>query len=142
MLQDIFANVKGNCLATTFVEFVLSPLSAPRVNLSGPKRRKNKGITVPPNAVNMETNQSHPSSLPIADGWPANEFAERRDPQNQRQSSGFERRQFSNSMAEYSDEAAELGRAVDQYKLVHRRRFINYEELLSVIKNLGYEKSC
>ena len=68
------------------------------------------------------------------------DFTDRRDPQNQRKSSGLERRQFTNSMNEYSPEAAELGNAIDQYKLMHRRRFINYEELLSVIKDLGYSK--
>ena len=68
------------------------------------------------------------------------QFTDRRNPENQRKSTGFERRQFSNSMSEYSEEAAELGHAVDQYKLMHRRRFINFEELLSVVKSLGYEK--
>ena len=70
----------------------------------------------------------------------ANEFVDRRDPTNQRKSSGFERRQFTNSMSEYSEDAAELGKAIDQYKLMHRRRFINYEELLSVVVSLGYTK--
>jgi hypothetical protein len=86
----------------------------------------------------MEPNTN--PAIPVADSWLAPEFTDRRDPNNQRRSSGFERRQFSNSMSEYSLEAAELGRAVDQYKLVHRRRFIDYEELLSVIKSLGYQK--
>lgn len=51
-----------------------------------------------------------------------------------------ERRQFTNSHAELSGEAAELARAVDAYKAQHRRRFINYEEVLSVVKSLGYQK--
>ncbi|NIL95929.1 MAG: hypothetical protein GTO53_01545 [Planctomycetales bacterium] len=49
-----------------------------------------------------------------------------------------ERRQFCNSHEDLSPEAQELARAIDQYKLVHRRRFITYEEMLSVIKSLGY----
>gem|GEM_PF-451698 len=53
---------------------------------------------------------------------------------------GGERRQFGNSYADLSPEAQELGRAVDAYKLQHHRRFINYEELLAVIKSLGYHK--
>ena len=69
-----------------------------------------------------------------------NDFTDRRNPENQRKSLGQERRQFTNTFSEYSDEAAELGQAIDQYKLVHRRRFINFEELLSVIKSLGYNK--
>ena len=67
-------------------------------------------------------------------------FVDRRNSERQRKSNGLERRQFTNSFAELSQEAAELGRAIDQYKLMHRRRFINYEEMLNVIKSLGYEK--
>ncbi|MEM9657842.1 MAG: hypothetical protein AAF961_05720, partial [Planctomycetota bacterium] len=37
---------------------------------------------------------------------------------------GIERRQFTNSHSELSPEAAELARAIDHYKLRHRRRFI------------------
>jgi hypothetical protein len=51
-----------------------------------------------------------------------------------------ERRQFTNSYAELSPEACELGQAIDEYKLVHRRRFITYDEMLSVVKSLGYRK--
>ncbi|MBI3468697.1 MAG: hypothetical protein HY000_37315 [Planctomycetes bacterium] len=51
-----------------------------------------------------------------------------------------ERRQFSNSYEELSPEARELGTAIDQYKLHHRRRFITYEEMLAVVKSLGYHK--
>jgi hypothetical protein len=51
-----------------------------------------------------------------------------------------ERRQFANSHAELSPEAQELASAIDQYKLHHRRRYINYEEMLAVIKSLGYRQ--
>lgn len=51
-----------------------------------------------------------------------------------------ERRQFSNSYEELSPEASELAQAIDSYKLAHRRRFITYEEMLSVVKSLGYHK--
>ena len=51
-----------------------------------------------------------------------------------------ERRQFTNSHDELSPEARELALAIDEYKLVHRRRFITYEEMLSVVKSLGYHK--
>jgi hypothetical protein len=51
-----------------------------------------------------------------------------------------ERRQFSNSHEELSPEAAELARAIDQYKLFHRRRFVTFEEMLGVIKSLGYSR--
>ena len=51
-----------------------------------------------------------------------------------------ERRQFSNSHAGLSPDARELAMAIDEYKLVHRRRFITYEEMLSVVRSLGYQK--
>jgi hypothetical protein len=51
-----------------------------------------------------------------------------------------ERRQFTNSHSELSDDAAELARAIDEYKSRHRRRFINYEEVLGVVKSLGYAR--
>lgn len=54
--------------------------------------------------------------------------------------SGRERRQFANSYEGLSPEATELANAIDQYKLVNRRRFITYEEMLSVVKSLGYHK--
>ena len=54
--------------------------------------------------------------------------------------SGFERRQFSDGHNDLSPEAAELGSAIDQYKLINRRRYITYEEMLGVIKSLGYSK--
>jgi hypothetical protein len=51
-----------------------------------------------------------------------------------------ERRQFANSHDELSPAAQELARAIDGYKLMHRRRFITYEEMLSVVESLGYSK--
>jgi hypothetical protein len=52
----------------------------------------------------------------------------------------FERRQFANSYEELSPPAAELARAIDGYKVQHRRRFVTFEEMLAVIKSLGYSK--
>jgi hypothetical protein len=52
----------------------------------------------------------------------------------------IERRQFTNSYDELSPEARELATAIDEYKLRHRRRFITYEEMLSVVKALGYQR--
>ena len=54
---------------------------------------------------------------------------------------GRERRQFANSHDLLSPDAAELAVAIDQYKLQHRRRFVNFEEMLSIFKTLGYQKS-
>jgi hypothetical protein len=33
-----------------------------------------------------------------------------------------------------------LAEAVDQYKLLHRQRFITFEELFDVVSSLGYHK--
>lgn len=53
---------------------------------------------------------------------------------------GAERRQFCDSREELSAAAGELAQAIDDYKLRHRRRFINFEEMLHVIESLGYHK--
>ena len=65
-------------------------------------------------------------------------FVDRR--QNTSRPPGVERRQFSNNYSELTPESQELAVAIDQYKLMHRRRFITYDEMLSVIKSLGYHK--
>ncbi len=54
--------------------------------------------------------------------------------------SGIERRQFANSHHGLSVEARELADAIDGYKILHRRRFITFEEMLHVIRELGYSK--
>jgi hypothetical protein len=67
-------------------------------------------------------------------------FLDRRAPLNPGSEPLFERRQFANSYDELSPEAAELARAIDGYKVQHRRRFVTFEEMLSVIKSLGYKR--
>lgn len=67
-------------------------------------------------------------------------FVDRRNHTVSIQSRTHERRQFANSHSELLGEAKELADAIDQYKLIHRRRFITYEEMLSVIHSLGYVK--
>ena len=64
-------------------------------------------------------------------------FPDRREP-NPVMKPVIERRQFGNSHSELSEEARQLGQAIDQYKLIHRRRYITYEEMLNVIKSIGY----
>jgi hypothetical protein len=51
-----------------------------------------------------------------------------------------DRRQFADSHSELSPEARELAAAIDSYKRIHRRRFITHEEMIAVIKELGYKK--
>jgi hypothetical protein len=71
---------------------------------------------------------------------PSTPFVDRRKPVTVEGAPVYERRQFTNSHEELTPEAAELARAIDQYKLFHRRRFITYEEMLGVIKSLGYQR--
>ncbi len=51
-----------------------------------------------------------------------------------------DRRQFGNSHEGLSPDAAELAQAIDHYKMRHRRRFITFEEMLAVIRSLGYHR--
>ena len=53
---------------------------------------------------------------------------------------GSERRQFASSHDELSPDAKELALAIDSYKIQHSRRYITFEEMLGVVKQLGYSK--
>ncbi len=53
---------------------------------------------------------------------------------------GADRRQFASSHRGLSEDARELALAIDGYKMEHRRRYITFEEMLSVIRDLGYQK--
>ena len=83
-------------------------------------------------------------SAVMGDGQPNYPFIQRRGmnpsaPQGP--PPGAERRnQFGNCYDGLSPDAQQLAEAIDQYKLQNRRRFITYEEMLSVIKSLGYHK--
>lgn len=85
-----------------------------------------------------DTLLSDPNTTTFAPGAEGGEFFDRRAGGGD--APGRERRQFTNSYEELSSEAAELARAIDQYKLSNRRRFISYEEMLMVVKQLGYAR--
>ena len=67
-------------------------------------------------------------------------FVDRRLGRVENEFGGRERRQFTNSHDELSPDAKELAQAIDNYKLQHRRRFITFEEMLFVVKQLGYSR--
>ncbi|MCA9017384.1 MAG: hypothetical protein KDA77_18825 [Planctomycetaceae bacterium] len=68
-------------------------------------------------------------------------FEDRRQNRDNNRPDGIgERRQFSNSYNSDNQDVNELALAIDQYKLRHRRRFITFEELHSVVTGLGYHK--
>ena len=72
---------------------------------------------------------------------PVRTFQDRRNLDNSASPPFVERRQFANSYEHLSLEARELANAIDEYKVRHRRRFITYEEMLTVIEELGYSKT-
>ncbi len=67
-------------------------------------------------------------------------FFDRRNPATVERMPNSERRQFGNTHDDLSPDAAELARAIDQYKLLHRRRFVTFDEILAVVKSLGYHR--
>lgn len=72
---------------------------------------------------------------------PASSFVDRRGgPFSGETTVTRERRQFVDSHSGLSEDAQELAMAIDNYKLMHRRRFITYEEMLNVVKSLGYHR--
>ena len=67
-------------------------------------------------------------------------FVDRRNPHGGNAPTVRERRQFGGTHPGLSPEAQEMASAIDDYKLRHRRRFIDYEEILAVVKSLGYHR--
>jgi hypothetical protein len=78
--------------------------------------------------------------MPASPAFAKESFTDRRGHIHTGDEPLFERRQFANSYEELSPDAAELARAIDGYKVQHRRRFVTFEEMLSVIKSLGYSR--
>jgi hypothetical protein len=67
-------------------------------------------------------------------------FLDRRNHDVDRAAPERDRRQFADSHDGLSPAARELATAIDEYKVRHRRRFITYEEMLAVVRSLGYHK--
>jgi len=53
---------------------------------------------------------------------------------------GLERRQFASNYSDLSPAGAELGKAIDSYKVANRRRYITFDEILFVLESLGYRR--
>lgn len=70
----------------------------------------------------------------------ADQFSNRRQRSRSSQD-GLERRQFGSNYSELSPAGAELGRAIDSYKVANRRRYVTYDEILKVLSGLGYLRS-
>ncbi|TWT58702.1 hypothetical protein KOR42_20880 [Thalassoglobus neptunius] len=67
-------------------------------------------------------------------------FVDRRSAGPSGQPPPHERRQFSDARRSDRPEVDELAKAIDEYKLRNRRRFITFEEIYDVIVSLGYHK--
>ena len=80
--------------------------------------------------------QNNPADFPEA----ATDFIDRRQSDGQSAPPAYERRQFGNTYDNLTPDARELALAIDSYKLRNHRRFVTYEEMLFVVKSLGYAK--
>jgi hypothetical protein len=65
-------------------------------------------------------------------------FVERRPASSRYEQAGIERRQFPNAGIEISTEGYELARAIDLYKFENKQQRVNVEELLAILRSLGY----
>jgi hypothetical protein len=54
---------------------------------------------------------------------------------------GAERRQFAGNYRDLSPEGKRLSDAIDHYKLRHRRRVINPDELVAILQSLGFRQA-
>ena len=41
----------------------------------------------------------------------------------------------------YAQEAKELAAALDQYKMIHRRRYLSFEEMMAILHSMGYRRN-
>ncbi len=78
---------------------------------------------------------------PAADGNPASggEFVDRRG-RSDDSPVGSERRQFAGNYRDLSPEGQQLSDAIDQYKLRHRRRVIDPDEIVGILTTAGYRQ--
>ena len=85
------------------------------------------------------------STVPNATSSPALDELNQANFLDRRQSGGnergIERRQFGNSYRDLSEPGRELAEAIDAYKVQHRRRYITTDEMLDVIRSLGYSQN-
>ncbi|MCA9100418.1 MAG: hypothetical protein R3C10_19835 [Pirellulales bacterium] len=67
-------------------------------------------------------------------------LVERRQGDSGSRFAGAERRQFASTHDELTPAGREFAEAVDHYKLQHRRRYITHDEMLEVLRTLGYHR--
>ena len=85
------------------------------------------------------TTQPHVASIePVAPVEPP-VFVDRRKAQLVA-GAGSERRQFGNSHSDLTPDGRELAAAIDEYKVNHHRRYITPDEMLQIVRSLGYHR--
>ena len=78
--------------------------------------------------------------LPVIPAEDPEGFVHRKPASSKYEEVGIERRQFPNADVKLSPAAQELGKMIDVYKMTHGIQRINFEELLMVMRSLGYAK--
>lgn len=96
--------------------------------------------TLPSTHVNPSPTRpfSVSTAASLGDSTSTEEFVDRRS--NPKTKGRSERRQFGSSHEGLSEDGRELAMAIDQYKLQRHRRYITCDEMLIVLRQLGYEK--
>lgn len=104
-------------------------------------------FTSPAGSVSSPS-QSHfvTSSTPVSDAaaqsrpdGQASGFVDRRESIKSKGAPG-ERRQFGSAHLGLTEDGRELATAIDRYKLEHHRRYITCDEMLAVLRTLGYDR--
>jgi hypothetical protein len=90
-----------------------------------------------PTAGAVAANQGRESG-PAGPSGQTPSFVDRR--KKQQNVGANERRQFGSSHHGLSEAGRELAVAIDQYKLQNHRRYITCDEMLHVLRQLGYQK--
>lgn len=90
--------------------------------------------------TNSDSTNSNPQAFAVGSSREAESgsFVDRRGSLNRTR--GGERRQFGSAHSGLSEAGRELAVAIDQYKLQNHRRYITCDEMLLVLKELGYSK--
>ncbi|MFG0267713.1 MAG: hypothetical protein ACF8AM_21570 [Rhodopirellula sp. JB055] len=100
---------------------------------------------IPPRRNRSSFASNSGNSDVVTQGTPSSGSMPRQDRRRNRGSSSgsfaSERRQFGSSHADLSDDGRELAAAIDSYKMSHHRRYITCDEMLVVMRQLGYSKS-
>lgn len=93
-------------------------------------------VSQPTHSISLDNTSTSIESEPIGNG------TERRNRENFGNSElpDTERRQFGNTYSNLSLEGQELAQAIDRYKMKYRRRYITTDEIILVLKDLGYHK--